>query len=117
MFFVSVNSSFAKGKHNDPVLCDVMDPFIYGSIFILLMVWRPRFAYHELKAIMKAAYFKLSADLGTGKLTEDSEHLFRILWRYYKKTTGRPHYPDFNESEIVGMLYNLMPELDDSFEG
>ena len=59
---------------------------------------------------MKAVFDKLARVLDKG-LSEDSKHLFRVLWRYHMRKPGKPAYPEFNKENLEGLLIMLIEDF------
>ena len=87
-----------------------MDPLINGANDILIMVSRPRISENELVPVMKAVFHQLEHDLDEG-FSEDSKHLFRVLWRFHWRRPGPPSYPEFNKDNLIGLLYALIEDF------
>ena len=74
------------------------------------MVRRHRISEEEFGPVLRAIYFKLDHD-SKEELSEDSKHLFRVLWRFHKPRQGPPAYPEFNEDNLEHLLYMVTPML------
>ena len=74
------------------------------------MVRRHRISEEEFGPVLRAIHFKLDHD-SKQEFTEDSEHLFRVLWRFHHSRSGLPAYPEFNEDNLNKLLYMVTPML------
>ena len=72
------------------------------------MVRRHRLREEEVGYIMKSVHLRLGELLVGEEFTGETEALFRVLWRFTRHSRGPPGYPETNEDEIMGLLYDTM---------
>ena len=56
---------------------------------------------------MKAVHLRLGELLECNEFTEETETLFRVLWRFEHHRRGPPAYPEFTDDALVELLYDV----------
>ena len=87
-----------------------MDPLNNGAIILTYMVNRPRISEKEMVPVMKLIYHQLARELNEG-FSEDSKHLFHVLWRFCYPSPGKPAYPELNKENLEGLLNMLIEDF------
>lgn len=77
------------------------------------MVRRHRLEGEELKYVMKAVYLRLGHLLNR-EITDETEALFRVLWRFIYHRRGPPGYPEITRKEIESLLMERQDLLSDT---
>jgi hypothetical protein len=57
---------------------------------------------------MKSVHLRLSELLEGEEFTEETEALFRVLWRFARHSRGPPGYLEITRDEIMGLLSDTM---------
>jgi hypothetical protein len=72
---------------------------------------RHRITETEVKPVMRAVHARLSQLVKEGKLTDDVENLFTVLWRFHQHRTGPPSYPEITLDAVRSLLAEAEPHL------
>lgn len=68
------------------------------------MVRRHRLQEEEMGYVMKSVHLRLVRLARRKEYTEETETLFRVLWRLTRHSRGAPGYPETNEDEVKRLL-------------